>query len=353
MSHRQDVFSYAQKLGFGELHFEMNSETGLFAIVALHNTKRGPALGGTRWLPYNHINDAIYDALRLARGMTYKSAICRLPHGGGKAVIIRPSTTITDRDKYFAAYAKFIDELGGNYITAVDSGTTPTEMDLVAKYTRHVTSTTKIGNPSPFTAHGVLRGIEAAVKAKMNKNSIKGLHICIQGLGQVGHFLAKECHKRGAKLTLTDTNPIVLKKYANEFKAKMVKPENIYRVPCDVFSPCALGGILNHLNIAHIDTAIIAGAANNQLKEAHDGKLLHRMDILYAPDYVINSGGLIHASGKYYGASDKLINEKIDHIYDALLTIFQRSQQSNIATSEIADQLAIEMIEQEPEPWKK
>jgi leucine dehydrogenase len=352
MQHRRDIFNYAKKLGFGELHFEMDNETGLFAIIALHNTTRGPALGGTRWLSYAHINDAVYDALRLARGMTYKAAICRLPHGGGKAVIIRPNT-VNNKDKYFAAYAKFIDELGGNYITAVDSGTTPADMDLIAKHTRHVTSTTRIGNPSPFTALGVLRGIDAAVKIKFNKDSLKGLHIVVQGLGQVGFSLAKLCHQRGAKLTVTDANPELLKRCATELNAKMVKPEKIFRVPCDIFSPCALGGVLNHETVAQIDAQIIAGAANNQLGEPHDGQLLHRMNILYAPDYVINSGGLIHASGKYYGVSDDMINKKIDQIYHSMFTIFQRSQQLQKATSDVADQLAIEMLELEPEPWKK
>jgi leucine dehydrogenase len=300
MPHRRDVFKHAEKLGFGELHFKIDPETQLFAIIAIHNLKRGPALGGCRWRHYDNTGDAIYDALRLARGMTFKSAISHLPHGGGKAVILRPSKII-DKEKYFESYANFINELGGIYITAADSGTTVEEMDIISKYTKHVTSTSKIGNPAIYTSHGVLRSIEAAVKFKLGKDSLKGLHITIQGVGQVGYLLAKSCHELGAVLTVSDVNEESTERCKKEFGATVVSINEIHTIKADVFAPCALGAILNHHTISKIHAPIIAGSANNQLAEVSDGHLLHRLGILYAPDYVANAGGVIQASAKYYG----------------------------------------------------
>ena len=352
MARPQEIFKQAEKLGFGELHFKIDKDSQLFAIIAIHNTKQGPALGGTRCLSYNNTVDAIYDALRLAQGMTYKAAISRVAHGGGKAVIVRPNAVL-DKESYFKSYAKFVNELGGTYITAVDSGTTPADMDIIAKHTSYVTSTTKIGNPAPFTTRGVLRGIEAALKIKLNKNSLEGLHIAIQGLGSVGSLLAEECHQRGAKLTITDIDTQLANQVAKKLGATLVPHEKIYNVHCDVFAPCALGGVLNAHTICHLHTPIIAGSANNQLSDTHAGHLLHRLGILYAPDYVINAGGLIQASGRYYQASDEEIMQKIDQIYDTAFTIYQRSLELKKATSDIADELALEMLAQEPLPWKK
>jgi leucine dehydrogenase len=352
MPSHQNVFKLAEKSGFGEIHFKMDHDTQLFAIIAIHNTERGPAIGGCRWISYSHINDAIIDGLRLARGMTYKAAVSHLPHGGGKGVIIRPQNLTTiDREKYFASYAKFVDKLGGSYITAVDSGTTAEEMDIIARYTKHVTSTSAIGNPSVFTARGVLRGIEAAVKFKLKKDTLKDIHISIQGLGQVGYLLAQECHQRGAKLTVADKQTHLTERCKKEFQAEVVPSEIIHTIKADVFSPCALGAILNHHSISKIHSPIIAGAANNQLGDAHDGHLLHRLGILYTPDYVINAGGLIHASGKYHNATDQQIEKKVDTIYDTLMTIFDRSQTQNKATSDVADALALEIMEKPSTPW--
>ena len=343
MPHRE-IFKQAEKLGFGELHFKIDPETQLFVIVAIHNLSRGPALGGCRWLPYESMNDAIYDALRLARGMTFKSAISHLPHGGGKAVILRPKDPIVDKEKYFKAYAEFINTLGGIYITAADSGTTPAEMDIISKYTKYVTSTTPIGNPAIYTAHGVLKSIQAAVKVKLNKDSLKKLHITIQGVGQVGYHLAKLCHELGATLTVADTNPALTQRCQQEFNAQVVDTDIIHTVKSDVFAPCALGGILNHQTISHIHSPIIAGSANNQLAEINDGHLLHRLGILYAPDFVANAGGVIQASAKYYGETEDQLMKKIDHIYDTCMTIFDRSIKNHKSTSDIADELALEIL---------
>lgn len=350
MPQHKDIFKYAEKLGFGELHFKIDPETQLFAIIAIHNTKRGPAIGGCRWIPYASTQDAIYDALRLAQGMTFKSSISDLANGGGKAVLIRPEK-IYDKEKYFASFAKFVDAMGGAYVTAADSGTGADEMDIIAKYTKHVTSTSVIGNPAVFTAHGVLRGIQSAVKFKLQKDSLKDVHITLQGVGHVGYLLAKSCYELGARLTVSDINPKHAERCAEEFNATVVTPEIIHTVPSDVFSPCALGAVLNHHSIPQIHSPIIAGAANNQLAEENDGRLLHRLGILYAPDYVINAGGVIQASGKYYGASDKQIEKKVDGIYDTLMTIFTRATQQHKPTSGIADQLALEILERPPTPW--
>lgn len=352
MNHRHhDVFKQAEKMGFGELHFKIDHEQELFAIVAIHNLDRGPAIGGCRWISYTSVNDAVEDALRLARGMTYKAAISNLPHGGAKAVLMRPAH-IKNYEKYFEAYAKFLNEMGGNYITAMDSGTTQKEMDEIAKHTKHVTSTSAIGNPSLYTARGVLRGIEAAVKFRLDKDSIEGLHISIQGVGNVGYILAKECFERGARLTVSDVNPSLALRCAKEFRAEIVLPDIIHSIRSDVFAPCALGGILSHHTISQIHSPIIAGSANNQLAAPHDGHLLHRLGILYAPDYVINSGGLIHASGKYAEVPEALIEKKIDGIYDTLMTIFERAHHYRKATSDVADALALEIMEKTALPWK-
>lgn len=346
MPHRRDIFKYAEKLGFGELHFKIDHETQLFAIIAIHNLKRGPALGGCRWRHYDNTGDAIYDALRLSRGMTFKSAISRLPHGGGKAVIIRPEVII-NKEKYFESYAKFINELNGIYITAADSGTTVEEMDLISKYTKFVTSTSVIGNPAIYTARGVLRSIEAAVKFKLGKNSLKDLHIAIQGVGQVGYLLAKSCHELGAHLTVSDVSVDLAKRCQQEFDAKVVSVHKIHTTKADVYAPCALGATLNHTTIKEIRSPIIAGSANNQLAEASDGHVLHRLGILYAPDYVANAGGVIQASAKYYGNTEADLLKKIDDIYHTLITIFERSAKTRKPTSDIADELAMEILENE------
>jgi leucine dehydrogenase len=350
MPHHKDIFKHAEKLGFGELHFKIDPATQLFAIIAVHNTTLGPAIGGCRWIPYPSVDDAVYDALRLAQGMTLKSAISKLANGGGKAVLMRPEK-IPDKEKYFASFARFVDSLGGVYVTAADSGTGAEEMDMIAKHTRHVTSTTAIGNPAIFTARGVLRGIQAAVKHKLQKDSLENIHIAIQGLGHVGYLLAQFCTERGARLTVADVDNNRAQQCAKEFKADIISPERIHTVSCDVYSPCALGAVLNRHTIPEIHAPIIAGAANNQLAEANDGHILHRSGILYAPDFVINAGGVIQASGKYYHASDKKIENKVDGVYDTLMTIFERSAERHIPTSNIADALALEMLEKPPVTW--
>lgn len=343
-SSHEDLLRYAENLGFGDLHIKLDPATGMRAIIAIHSTKRGPALGGCRFIEYDSVGDAIYDAIRLAWGMSYKAAMANLPLGGGKAVVLKPKQ-LTDRDAYFRAFGRFIDELGGRYITAMDSGTEITDMDTIATQTSYVTTTSsRNGDPAPFTARGVLRGIEAAVKFKLQRDDLKNLHIAIQGVGHVGYDLAIDLHKYGAKLTVCDRNPAAVQRCVDEFGATAVSLNEIYSVPCDVFAPCALGAILNDDTIPRLTTTIVAGSANNQLAEPRHAQALADRGILYAPDYVINAGGLIHALAEYKNTSLEETDQQIQHIYDILLTLFERAENEGKPTSVVADMIAQERL---------
>jgi len=339
----EDFLDYAMSHGFGDLHFKVDPATGMKAIIAIHNTKLGPALGGCRFIEYDNTASAIKDAMRLARGMSFKAASVNLPLGGGKSVIIKPKQAF-DRNAYFHAFGKFVEELNGRYITALDSGTLLDDMEIIAEHTNYVASKRNQGDPSPYTARGVLRGIEAAVSFKLNKDSLSGLHIAIQGLGHVGFALASHLHELGAKLTVADVNSDMVNKAVNEFGATAVSTDSIHKVACDVFAPCALGAILNDLSIPQLQTNIIAGAANNQLAHTYHGESLFDKGILYAPDYVINAGGLIFAGHKYLMQSDTTILQEVDNINQLLLNIFIRSAKENKPTNDIADLIAKEKL---------
>jgi leucine dehydrogenase len=344
MFQTEDFLDYALAHTFGDLHFKVDPETGMKAIVAIHSTKLGPALGGCRFIPYSDTMTAIYDAMRLARGMSYKAALVNLPLGGGKAVIIQPKQNY-DRQAYLHQFGKFVHELGGRYITALDSGTQLSDMDIIAQHTPYVASlASHNGDPSPSTAKGVLRGIQAAVEFKLGKDSLEGLHIAVQGLGHVGYLLSKFLHERGARLTVSDVVSVHIERAITEFGATAVKPDEIHKVPCDVFVPCALGAIINDTTLDEFQTTIIAGAANNQLAHTYHGRRLHEKGILYATDYVINAGGLIFAASKYFQTQEELVNQQIDGIYTTLLEIFTRSQKEDRPVSEIADTLAQEKL---------
>lgn len=336
------LMRYAEFLGFGEIHTKIDDKTGLKAIVAIHNLNRGPAIGGARMIAYKTIDKAVEDALRLGYMMSYKAAINNLPHGGAKAVLIKPKV-IKDREAYFEKFGEFINDLGGRYITAVDSGTSPVEMDIIARRTPYVTCTTKLGgdsDPSPLTALGVRRAIEAAVKFKLGKDSLEGLRIAIQGAGHVGYWLAKELKDRGAEIMIADINLKALQRCIDEIGVTVCHPEEIYSVSSDVFAPCALGAVLNLENIKRLNTKIVAGSANNQLAHHHYGALLHERGILYAPDFLINAGGLIHVAVIYDHGDMKKSLEQINNIYNTVYDIFERSQFENRATNEIAENIA-------------
>ncbi|MCC5791578.1 MAG: amino acid dehydrogenase [Legionellaceae bacterium] len=341
-----DFLDYALNHDFTDLHFKVDPKSGMRAIIAIHSTSLGPALGGCRFIEYPNTDSAIYDAMRLARGMSYKAASVNLPLGGGKAVIIRPKADF-DRAAYFHAFGEFVETLNGRYITALDSGSLLTDMDIVHQHTPYVASLSQHnGDPSPSTALGVLRGIEATVAHKRQQETLDGIHVAIQGLGHVGMHLARLLHQRGAQLTVTDLNPANVEKAVKEFGAKSVRSADIHRVSCDVFSPCALGAVLHEQSIDELQTDMIAGAANNQLAHAYHGQILHDKGILFAVDYVINSGGLIFAASQYLFHDAQQVAEKIDGIKTAMLEIFERSAREDKPTNLIADQRAREKIQQ-------
>lgn len=336
-----ELLSYAKKLGFGELFFKIDQVNQLCAIIAIHSTRLGPALGGCRFIEYKSIELAIHDAIRLAQGMSYKAALANLSLGGGKTVLMRPKELL-DRTAYFRALGRFVNELKGRYIIAMDSGVVIEDMDSIALETPYVVTTSKHkGNPAPYTALGVLYGIEAAVKFKFHRDHLEGLHVAIQGLGHVGFALANALQKKGARLTVCDNNTELMQRCAKDLQVKMVKPEEIYTVECDVFSPCALGGVLNDESISVLNTAIVAGSANNQLAEPQHAETLRQKGILYAPDFVINAGGLIYAYAEYQNRLNREhVAQQISTIYSTLLEIFKHADEQNKSPSIIADSLA-------------
>ncbi len=337
---QHELLEYVADTSRGELYLKVDKATGLNAIVAIHSVKNGPALGGCRLLKYPSTVRAIWDALRLARAMSFKAALVNVPLGGGKAVLIKPEI-IPDRAKYFRAFGQFIHSLDGRYITAVDSGTKMEDMDSIAEMTPYVISSKKSKQtPSLFTALGVLCGIEAAVHCALKRDSLKGIHVAIQGVGEVGFLLCQKLHHAGAQLTVADTDEASTQKCQEMFQANVVSPNEIHKIDADVFSPCALGAVINDNTIAEISAPIIAGAANNQLATAEHGQQLHAKGILFAVDYVINAGGLIYASGCYHDMSETDIDKNVHNIYDTLHEIFEKSKLDNCCTSDIAESMA-------------
>ncbi len=344
-----DLFGYADELRYGELHLKADLTIGLRAIVAIHNLKRGPAIGGTRFIEYDSSDAALRDAMRLARGMTYKAAISGLEHGGGKAVVMRPKgLTDSQRERIFDAFGEFVDSLNGKYITCEDSGTRVADMNVVAGHTEHVLgydpAKGSSGDPSPFTAFGVRRGIEAAVKFKLGRDDLDGLHVAVQGVGSVGYHLARELHELGAKLTVTDVSAASIARCVDEFGAEEVAPNEIYGVDCDIFAPCALGAILNDETIPQLTCSIVAGASNNQLAQDRHGEELLARDILYAPDYAINAGGLINVAQEYKGYDAGAAREECTKIYDTMMGIFERAASESKPTGVIADHIVEEKV---------
>ncbi len=341
------LFAQLSEHDFGELHVRRDSASGLMAIIAIHDTRLGPSLGGCRCLEYDNDNDAIRDALRLARGMTYKAALAGVPHGGGKSVIMRPRTAF-DRSLLFRAFGRFVEDLGGRYISAEDSGTSLEDMEVMRGVTRFVTGVDQrnggSGDPSPFTALGVRRGIEACVRFALGKDSLEGVHVAVQGVGHVGLHLCRELHAQGAMLSVADVDPLKAERAAREFGAKVVSLEAIFETPCDVFAPCALGSSLSDQTIPRLRCKIVAGAANNQLAEARHGEDLRQRGIVYAPDYAINAGGLINVAQEVAGYDEASVTERTLRIYDTILEILQRAARAECATSRIADAMVEERL---------
>lgn len=329
--------------------------SGLTAILAIHSSHLGPGAGGTRFWHYPDPKDAMRDALRLSRGMSYKNAMAGLPMGGGKAVILADENR-TKTPEMLAAFGDAVEALGGRYVTAEDVGISEADMVAVAQRTRHVSGLPVAGDdaaggdPGPFTAIGIYHGIKAAVRHKLGKNSVAGVHVAIQGTGSVGGGVAKLLAKDGAKLTLSDINQERAAALAQELDAETVSADTIMGVACDVFSPNALGAILDDEGIARLETPIVAGGANNQLARAHNGAMLAERGILYAPDYVINAGGIIsvtleHLCREHGDHCDiNEVRQRLAQIPDRLEEIWRQSDSTGVSPDVVADRMAQKLI---------
>jgi leucine dehydrogenase len=338
------IFETMAGMGHEQLVMCHDPASGYRGIIAIHSTILGPALGGTRFWSYGSDEEAIVDALRLARGMTYKNAVAGLNLGGGKSVIIGDNKTL-DRELIFRAHGRFVESLGGRYITAEDVGTSTADMDYVHMETKNVSGLAgRSGDPSPVTAHGVFRAIQASAKEKWGNDDVANRTVAVQGCGHVGFYLAKELHESGAKLILTDIDPDRVKRAAHDFGAVAVGPDEIYGVDADIFAPCALGAIINDKTIPQLSVEIVAGAANNQLLEERHGDMLEERGILYAPDYVANAGGVINVYSELAGWTSARAFRKADEIYDTVLKVFSIARQDHVPSYQAADRLAEQRI---------
>ena len=340
------VFNHPEFDNHEQVVFCSDAETGLKAIIAVHSTALGPAVGGCRLWDYVSDDAAIVDVLRLSRGMTYKNAMAGLPLGGGKSVIIGDAKKIKS-EQLFRAFGRMVHRLSGSYYSAEDVNITTGDIMIVNKETPFVAGLEgKSGNPAPFTALGTYRGIKAAALHKFGTDDLRGKTVAIQGLGSVGFYLCEHLHQDGAKLIVTDINQDAVQRAVNQFGAIAVGLDDIYAADADIYAPCALGATLNDDTIPQLKAVIVAGCANNQLKEARHGDILRQKGILYAPDYVINAGGIINVAfemrAEGYNADES--TAKVNAIYDTLLNIFQRADAEQQATSKVADLMAQEII---------
>ena len=334
------IFDMLAEMGHEEIVLCSDPGCGYRGIIAVHSTRLGPALGGTRFWTYADDEEAIVDALRLSRGMTYKNAVAGLSLGGGKSIIIGDNKT-TDRENIFRAHGRFVESLGGRYITAEDVGTSTKDMDFVHMETGHVAGLAgKSGDPSPVTAHGVFRAVQASANRRWGSDSLEGKTVSIQGCGNVGRYLAEELHGAGARLVVSDIDPAKVARVAQATGANVVEAGAIYSVQADIFSPCALGGIINDETIPLLKVEVVAGGANNQLLEDRHGDALEARGILYAPDYVANAGGVINVYGEVEGWDAQRALDKADDIYDTVLRVFEIAEEYKIPTYEAADRVA-------------
>ncbi|MEK5441915.1 branched-chain amino acid dehydrogenase [Fredinandcohnia sp. FSL W7-1320] len=343
-----EIFSYMEKYDYEQLVFCQDKQSGLKAIIAIHDTTLGPALGGTRMWTYASEEAAIEDSLRLAKGMTYKNAAAGLNLGGGKTVIIGDPRK-DKNEEMFRAFGRYIQGLNGRYITAEDVGTTVADMDIIHEETDFVTGISPAfgssGNPSPVTAFGVYRGMKAAAKEAFGSDSLEGKIVAVQGVGNVAYTLCKYLHEEGANLIVTDINKEAVDRAVRDFGAKAVDPNDIYGVDCDIYAPCALGATVNDETIPQLKAKVIAGSANNQLKEPRHGDTIHELGIVYAPDYVINAGGVINVADELYGYNQDRALKKVELIYDTIAKVIEIAKRDGIPTYQAADRLAEERIE--------
>ncbi len=337
------MFAMMETARLEALHLANDPATGLKAIIAIHNTRLGPALGGCRYLAYPDDESAIRDAIRLAQGMSYKAALAGLDQGGGKAVIIRPAH-VDNRAALFEAFGRMIESLNGRYITAVDSGTSSADMDCIAQQTGHVTSTTAAGDPSPHTALGVFAGIRATAHARLGSDDLEGLRVAVQGLGHVGYALAEQLHAVGAELLVSDLDAGRVQLAIEQLGAQPVAAAAFLTTPCDILAPCGLGGVLNAQTVGQLRCAAVAGAANNQLASPDIADEMEARGILYAPDYVINSGGLIYVALKHKGEGLPAITAHLSRISQRLTEIYAHAQADKRSPARVADALAERLL---------
>lgn len=325
--------------------FVNNEKAGLKAIIAVHNTNLGPAIGGCRLWPYESYDAALFDVLRLSRGMSHKNAVAGLPHGGGKGVIIADPSQKTEA--MFEAFAEAVNNLGGDYITAEDVNTTCDDAMIMLRKTKHICGLPmNSGDPSPFTARGVWQGIKATAKVALDRDSLEGVTIAVQGLGKVGYDLCRYLHKDGAKLIVGNrSNKAALERAADEFGATVVGTNDILTAECDILAPCALGAILNPNTIPNLRCKAVAGAANNQILDDASGLALKARGIYYAPDFVINGGGVINAAAEVDGPyNEAAVLEKVDNIYNSIEHILSESKKTGEPEGVIATRYAESLI---------
>jgi len=342
------IFSHPDFDNHEGLYSFSEAESGLRCFIAVHNTQRGPASGGTRLWTYTSDSEALTDVLRLSRAMSYKNAMAEIPLGGGKGVILKPEGDF-DREALFAAYGRAVEKVGGQYITAEDVGVSPDDMRTIKTQTNFVAGlddgVAASGDPSPHTADGIFRGLEVAVKHKLGVEGVGGLIVAVQGLGHVGYDLARRLKASGAQLIAADINEAATQRAAEELKATIVPVEEIHAQEADIFAPCALGGAINADTIDNIQAYIVGGAANNQLKTPDMGVQLQKRDILYCPDYVLNAGGIINVAAEVSGSYDySWVDGKLEGLRATLQEVFDRSASSGRATNEIADEMARERL---------
>ena len=325
--------------------FVNNEKAGLKAIIAVHNTNLGPAIGGCRLFPYASYDDALFDVLRLSRGMSHKNAVAGLPHGGGKGVIIADPSMKTEA--MFEAFGEAVNNLGGDYITAEDVNTDCDDALIMMRKTKHICGLPmNSGDPSPFTARGVWQGIRATAKVALGRDDLEGLTIAVQGLGKVGYDLCRHLHNSGAKLIIANrSNKAMAEKAVEEFGAKIVGTDEIYAQECDIFSPNAMGAILNPTTIPQLKCKAVAGGANNQILDDASGEALKARGIFYAPDFVINGGGVINAAAEVDGPYNKdAVLAKVDNIYNTIEHILSESKTTGEPEGIIATRFAESLI---------
>jgi leucine dehydrogenase len=341
------VFEKLAEYRYEQLVFCHDKATGLRAIIAIHDTTLGPALGGCRMYPYATEEEAMVDVLRLARGMTYKAAASGLNLGGGKSVIIGDPHT-DKSEALFRSFGRYIETLGGRYIVAEDVGTSTEDAHYIQVETSHVVGVDVTrggsGDPSPLTALGVLQGMRACTEEAFGTTSLEGKVVAVQGVGHVGYHLCHLLHEDGASLIVTDVNEAAVGRVAAEFGAKAVDLDEILTIPCDVLAPCALGAVLNDATIPELRCSIVAGSANNVLAESHHGEALAERGILYAPDYVINAGGLINVADELEGYNERRAVKRVRRIEDSIRSIISISKRDGVPTNVAADTLALERI---------